>query len=135
LLNVVLFGFLNIKSVKIYAIPYIFSTTLLLYKLDTLLLKEKNLPVLDITGFFVRICTQVTALVLRISAFTWVIMLKKKPVISNTGRFFCFNRIEYVYLSIKDAHDRQYNYMKITIFTLIGMIRLIDLTYKTYKYM
>jgi hypothetical protein len=34
-------------------------------------------------------------------------------------------RIEYVYLSIKDAHDRQYNYMKITIFTLIGMIRLI----------
>ena len=35
------------------------------------------------------------------------------------------NRIEYVYLSIKDAHDRQYNYMKITIFTLIRMIRLI----------
>ena len=35
------------------------------------------------------------------------------------------NRIEYVYLSIKDAHDSQYNYMKITIFTLIGMIRLI----------
>jgi hypothetical protein len=33
--------------------------------------------------------------------------------------------LEYVYLSIKDAHDRQYNYMKITIFTLIGMIRLI----------
>jgi hypothetical protein len=32
------------------------------------------------------------------------------------------NRIEYVYLSIKDAHDRQYKYMKITIFTLIGMI-------------
>ena len=28
-----------------------------------------------------------------------------------------YNRIEYVYLSIKDAHDRQYNYMKITIFT------------------
>jgi hypothetical protein len=28
LLIVVLFGFLNIKSVKVYAIPYIFSTTL-----------------------------------------------------------------------------------------------------------
>jgi hypothetical protein len=28
-------------------------------------------------------------------------------------------------LSIKDAHDRQYNYMKITIITLIGMIRFI----------
>ena len=50
-----------------------FSTTLLLYKLDTLLLKQKKLPVLDIT------------------AFTWVLMRKKKPVISNTGRFFCFN--------------------------------------------
>ena len=46
-----------IKSVKIYAIPYICSTTLLLYKLDTLLLKQKNLPVLDITGFFFRIRT------------------------------------------------------------------------------
>jgi hypothetical protein len=70
LLIVVLFGFLNIKSVKIYAIPFIFSTTLLLYKLDTLLLKQKNLPVFDITGFFFRIRTQVTALVLRTSAFT-----------------------------------------------------------------
>ena len=25
------------------------------------------------------------------SAFTWVLMWKKKPVISNTARFFCFN--------------------------------------------
>ena len=37
---------------------YIFATTLLLYKLDTLLLKQKNLPVLDITGFFFRMSTQ-----------------------------------------------------------------------------
>ena len=64
MLIVVLFGFLNIKSVKIYAIPYIFATTLLLYKLDTLLLKQKNLPVLDITGFFFRMSTQVKAEVL-----------------------------------------------------------------------
>ena len=63
--------FLNIKSVKIYAIPIIFTTTLLLYKLDTLLLKQKNLPVL---------------------------MRKKKPVISNTGHFFCFNStVSYAY--------------------------------------
>jgi hypothetical protein len=88
LLIVVLFGFLNIKSVKIYAIPYIFSTTLLLYKLDTLLLKQKNLPVLDLTDFFSRMSTQVKAL--RTSAFTWVLMRKKKLVISNTGKFFCF---------------------------------------------
>jgi hypothetical protein len=70
LLIVVLFGFLNIKSVKIYAMPFIFSTTLLLYKLDTLLLKQNNLSVLDITGFFFRIRTQGPALVLRTSAFT-----------------------------------------------------------------
>jgi hypothetical protein len=31
-----------------------FSITLLLYKLDTLLLKQKKLPVLNITGFFFR---------------------------------------------------------------------------------
>ena len=91
LLIVVLFGFLNIKSVKVYAIPFIFSTTLLLYKLDTLLSKEKNLRVLDATDLFFRIRTQMTTLVLRTSAFTWVLMRKKKPVISNTGRFFCFS--------------------------------------------
>jgi hypothetical protein len=50
LLIVVLFDFLNFKSVKIYAIQYICSTTLLLYKLDTLLLKQMNFPVLDIPG-------------------------------------------------------------------------------------
>jgi hypothetical protein len=102
LLIVVLFGFLNIKSVKIYAILFIFSTTLLLYKLDTLLLKQKNFPVLDITGFFFRIRIQVTALVLRTSAFTWVLMRKKKPVISNTGKFFCFNStVSYTFLKTK----------------------------------
>jgi hypothetical protein len=71
--------------------PYHLFFQHLLYKLDTLLLKQKNLPVLDITGFFFRIHTHVTALVLRTSAFTWVLVRKKKPVISNTGRFFCFN--------------------------------------------
>jgi hypothetical protein len=57
--------------------------------LDTLLLKHKKFPVLDITGIFFRIRTQVTTLVLRTSAFTRVLMRKKKHVISNTGRFFC----------------------------------------------
>jgi hypothetical protein len=40
--------------------PYIFSKTLLLYKLDdTLLLKQMNVPVLDntVTGFFFHIRT------------------------------------------------------------------------------
>ena len=46
--------------------PYhiFFSTTLLLYKLDTLLLKQMNLPVLNITGLFFRMSTQVKAEVL-----------------------------------------------------------------------
>jgi hypothetical protein len=37
----------------------------LLYKLDTLLLIQKKLPILDIMGFFFRIRTQVKALVPR----------------------------------------------------------------------
>jgi hypothetical protein len=41
---------------------------------------------LDLTGFFYRICTQVTALVLRTSAFTWVLMRKKKPIISKSNK-------------------------------------------------
>jgi hypothetical protein len=58
-----------------------------------------NFPVLDITGFFFCIRTQVTALVLRTSAFTRVLMRKKKPVISNTDRFFCFNStVSYTYI-------------------------------------
>ena len=73
-LIVVLFDFLNIKSVKTYAIPYIFSTTLLLYKLDTLLLKQKNFPVFSFarirTQVTAEVRTQVTALVLRTSAIT-----------------------------------------------------------------
>ena len=77
MLIVVLFGFLNIKSVKIYAIPYIFATTLLLYKLDTLLLKQKNLPVLDITGFFFRMSTHVKAEVRSTKAVTLLRMRKK----------------------------------------------------------
>ena len=53
------------------------STTLLLYKLDTLLLKQKNLPVLDITDFtwkWVLMRKKET----RTSAFTWVLMRKKE---------------------------------------------------------
>ena len=57
-----------------------FSTTLIWYKLDTLLLKQKNLSILDLTNFF-----------LRPSVFTWVIEVEMKPVISNTDRFCCFN--------------------------------------------
>jgi hypothetical protein len=52
LVIVVLFGFLNIKSVKIYAIQLIFSTTLLLYKLDTLLFKDSNGICLKPSGCF-----------------------------------------------------------------------------------
>ena len=50
--------------------PYIFATTLLLYKLDTLLLKQNKFPVLDITGFFFRMSTQVKAEVLSLHPST-----------------------------------------------------------------
>jgi hypothetical protein len=46
---------------------------------------------LDITGFFFRMSTKVKAEVRSSNAVTRVRMRKKKPVISNTGKFFCFN--------------------------------------------
>jgi hypothetical protein len=57
-----------------------------LYKLDTLLLKQKKLSVLDITGFFFHIRTQVTALVLRTSAFTRV---TRDGLLQPFGDFIC----------------------------------------------
>ena len=61
-------------------------------------MKQKKRSVLDITGFFVRIPTQVKAFVLRTSAFSWVLKRKTKPFISNTGRFVCFNIVLYLLL-------------------------------------
>jgi hypothetical protein len=54
-------------------------------------LKQKKRRVLDITGFFFRMSTQVKAEVRSTKAVTWVRMRKKKPVISNTGKLFSFN--------------------------------------------
>ena len=42
-------------------------------------------------GFFFCMSTQVKAEVRSTKAVTWVRMRKKKPVITNTGKFFCFN--------------------------------------------
>jgi hypothetical protein len=44
-----------------------------------------------VTGFFFRMSTQVKAEVRSTKAVIWVRMRKKKPAISNTGKFFCFN--------------------------------------------
>jgi hypothetical protein len=44
-------------------------------------------------GFFFWLSTQVKDEMQGTDAFTWVQMQKKKPVISNTDRFFCFNSI------------------------------------------
>ena len=54
-------------------------------------MKQKKQPVLDITGFFFRMSTQVKADMRSTKAVTGVRMRKKKPAISNTGKFFCFN--------------------------------------------
>jgi hypothetical protein len=58
--------------VGLYVISFVFATILLLYQFDILLLKQKKLPVLDITHF-----------ILRISAFTRVLRLKRNPAMSN----------------------------------------------------
>ena len=54
-------------------------------------MKQKKRPILDITGFFFHMSTQVKAEVRSTKAVTWVRMRKKKPVISNTGKLFSFN--------------------------------------------
>ena len=97
MLIVVLFGFLNIKSVKIYAIPYIFAPTLLLYKLDTLLLKQKEFARIGYNGFLFPHSNSgdglgATYLGLHLSTHA-------EKVISNTGRFFCFNSTVSYYIN------------------------------------
>ena len=63
-----------------------------MYRIDhTVLLKQKKGPVLDITGFFFRMSTHVKAEVRSTKAVTLVRMRKKNPVLSNTGKFVCFN--------------------------------------------
>ena len=51
LLIVVLFGFLNIKSVKIYAIPYIFATTLLIVQVRYIIIETKEFARIGYNGF------------------------------------------------------------------------------------
>ena len=63
-----------------------------MYRIDhTALLKQKKGPVLDITGFFFRMSIHVKAEVRSTKAVTLVRMRKKNPVLSNTGKFICFN--------------------------------------------
>ena len=72
-------------SHDLFFILYIAS---LLYKLDTLLMKLRKLPLLDITGFFFCMTDEYSGEAhegLHTSAFRWVpiLMRKKKPVISD----------------------------------------------------
>jgi hypothetical protein len=60
--------------------------------------KQKKRPILDITGFFFHMNTQVKAEVRSPKAVTWVRMRKKKP-----GKFSCFNN------SVCDIRGRIYN--------------------------
>ena len=68
--------------------------TSLLYKLDTLLLKQKKLPVL---GFFFRIRTR-------------GIMLEKKLATPNTGRFFASIELYLIHnLKKKYVHCKEFD--------------------------
>jgi len=53
------------------------------YVQDTVLLKKKKQPVLDIIGFFLPMSTQVKAEVHSTKAVTWIRMWKKKLVFSH----------------------------------------------------
>ena len=78
---------------------------------------------------------QVKALALRPSTFTWVPVLvqKKKPVISNTSHFFCFNNnntVSYTYkeFELYDDDCRKTKHSELCFKTL-----LIDLDTNIYK--
>ena len=78
----------NIVKQKLYMMWHVLLPQLwTCIKYSTIETKE----VLDIMGFFFRMSTQVKAEVRSTKAVTWVRMRKKKPVISNTGKFFSFN--------------------------------------------
>ena len=54
-------------------------------------IETKEAARIGYNGFLFRNRTRVKAEVRSTNAVTWVRMRKKKPVISNTGKFFCFN--------------------------------------------
>jgi hypothetical protein len=56
-------------------------------------MKQTKRLLLDITSFFFSMSTQMKTEVRSTKAVTRVRMRKKKPVISNTGNFPCFNSI------------------------------------------
>ena len=106
LLIVVLFGFINIKCKNICHTISFFNKTIVV-QVRYIIIEAKEFPRIGYNGFLFPLSyRQVTALVLRTSAFTWVLMRKRKPVISNTGRFFCFNTtVSYTYLSFFFKYD------------------------------
>jgi hypothetical protein len=90
---------LFIVSLQHIYVYFNFDLILTVVTSNAILLKQGKLPVLDTTGFFFRIRTHVTALVLHTSVFIRVLMLKKKLVISNKSRFVCFiSTVSYTYL-------------------------------------
>ena len=62
-----------------------------LYMYRNSTIETKEVTRIGYNRFFFRMSTQVKAEVRSTKAVTWVRMRKKKPVISNTGTFFCFN--------------------------------------------
>jgi hypothetical protein len=62
-----------------------------LYMYRNSTIETKEVTRIGYNRVFFRMSTQVKAEVRSTKAVTWVRMRKKKPVISNTGKFFCFN--------------------------------------------
>ena len=94
LLIVVLFGFLNIKSVnKIYAIPYLFFNSTIIVQVRYIIIETKEFARIRYNGLLFPYSysgdgLDATHLGLNLIMSTHA---DKKPVISNTCRFFCFN--------------------------------------------
>ena len=90
LLIVVLFGFLNIKSVKIWYGIYFFNNTIIV-QVRYIIIETKEFARIGYNGFLFPHSYSgdglgATHLGLNLSTHA-----KKNPVISNTGHFFRFN--------------------------------------------
>ena len=113
-----LFGFLYIKSVKIYAIPYIFFNNTIIVQIRYIIIETKEFACIEYNGFVFPHEYSGEGRGASFSAFVfrwrhWCCAPrpspeyscgKKKPVISNTVCFFCFNStVSYTCLQIQQS--------------------------------
>jgi hypothetical protein len=88
----------QIKSKVLFKVGTFTNSTNIIWTVECIrysTIETKESARIGYNGFLFRTSTQVKAEVRSTKAVTRVRMRKKKPVISNTGKFFCFNNNVY----------------------------------------